>query len=84
MIDSNRMTANNREEKPKMQHNANTTNVSRDLEPAGFIRLLLPDFTEADIAVGTRSTSGFPISGWVNSHRAAAVGNSQNCILSSQ
>ena len=63
MIDSNRMTANNREANPKMQHNANTTNTSNDFEPAGFIILLFPDFTEADIAVGHVALRDFRF-GW--------------------
>ena len=82
MIDSNRMTANNREANPKMQHNANTTNTSNDFEPAGFIMLLLPVFTEADIAVGHVALRDFRFG--VGFHAAVAVGNSQNRILSSQ
>ena len=82
MIDSNRMTANNREANPKMQHNANTTNTSNDFEPAGFIILLFPDFTEADIAVGHVALRDFRFG--VGNRAAVAVGNSQNRILSSQ
>ena len=52
MIDSNRMTAKSLEEKPKMQHSAKTTKTKRDLDPAGFMILWPPGFTEADIADG--------------------------------
>ena len=37
MMDSNLITANNLDENPRMQHRANTTNTSKDLEPVEFM-----------------------------------------------
>lgn len=37
IMDSNRMTANNLDENPRIQHIANTTKTNSDFEPAAFI-----------------------------------------------
>ena len=69
------MTAKSREEKPKMQQSAKTTKTKRDLDPAGFMRLVPPGFTEADIEDGHVALV-FWFFG-VGNRSASAVGNSQ-------